>query len=131
MIGAGKMERARILVADDSVAILGVFSELLREARIDVETATSREAAGALLEAGTFQVPIIDVRMPGGGAAALGALRARFPELKLIVCSGFLSDVEVERFHRLGANAVLEKTSAPSTLPETIRGLLPPEMVVS
>lgn len=118
------MGRPRILVADDNLAILEMFSELLGEGGFEVVTVANGTDAASVMEAGGIDAAVLDVRMPGGGPASLIALRERYPDVKLLVCSGLLSKVEAERFLRLGVDAVLEKTSAPETLVDRVRALL-------
>ncbi len=118
------MGRARILVADDNLAILEMFSALLRNAGFDVVAVANGTDAAAALEAGGIDVSVMDVRMPGGGPASLISIRKRYPDVKLLVCSGLMTEVEAGRFQRLGVDAVLEKTSASEALVDTIRKLL-------
>ena len=118
------MGRQRILVADDNLAILELFSELLREAGFDVVAVANGTDAATAMVAGGIDVAVMDVRMPGGGPASLISMRERYPDVKLLVCSGLMSEVEAERFQRLGVDAVLEQTSAPETLVDTVRKVL-------
>ena len=118
------MGRQRILVADDNLAILELFSALFRDAGFDVVTVANGTDAATAMEAGGIDAAVMDVRMPGGGPASLTSIRERYPAVKLLVCSGLMSEVEAERFQRLGVGAVLEKTSTPETLVDTVRKLL-------
>ncbi|RHW16519.1 nitrogen regulation protein NR(I) [Sphingomonas gilva] len=77
-----------ILVVDDDEAIRLVVSQALKRHGHRVEQAESIAGLWAALEAGAPDALISDVMLPdGNGLDALAAVRARFPELPVIILS--------------------------------------------
>ncbi len=67
-------------------------------------------------------VTLMDLRMPDlSGIDALIAIRAEFPEARIIILTTFEGDVEVRRALEAGACAYLLKSVPPSQLLEVIR----------
>jgi len=82
----------RILFVDDESKILDGIRRTLRTERNrwDMQFAVGGEAALQACEAGSFDVVISDMRMPGmDGATLLGHIRDRFPGTARIVLSGY------------------------------------------
>src|SRR5208337_1150874 len=82
----------RILFVDDESKILDGIRRMLHSERErwDMQFATGGEAALRACEAGSFDVVISDMRMPGmDGATLLGHIRDRFPGTARIVLSGY------------------------------------------
>jgi CheY-like chemotaxis protein/HPt (histidine-containing phosphotransfer) domain-containing protein len=72
------LAKPRILVADDDPIALQFFQSALHELRCEAIAVTDGNAALAACAAHTFDLLILDRRMPGlGGAELLRALRAR------------------------------------------------------
>jgi DNA-binding NarL/FixJ family response regulator len=64
----------------------------------------------------------MDLRMPDlGGIDALLAIRAEFPEARIIVLTTFESDEEVRRAREAGACGYLLKSLPPKQLIDAIR----------
>ena len=67
-------------------------------------------------------VTLMDLRMPDlSGIDALLAIRAEFPEARIIMLTTFEGDVEVRRALEAGARAYLLKSIPPSQLVQVIR----------
>ena len=67
-------------------------------------------------------VTLMDLRMPDlSGLDALLAIRAEFPEARIIMLTTFESDEEVQRALKVGACAFLLKSIPPSKLLHVIR----------
>lgn len=82
----------RILFVDDDIKILDGIRRMLHgdRNRWDMQFADGGEAALQACEAGSFDVVISDMRMPGmDGATLLGHIRDRFPNSARIVLSGY------------------------------------------
>jgi HD-like signal output (HDOD) protein/CheY-like chemotaxis protein len=82
----------RILFVDDESKILDGIRRMLHaeRKRWDMQFAVGGEAALRACEAGSFDVVISDMRMPGmDGATLLGHIRDRFPSTARIVLSGY------------------------------------------
>ena len=64
----------------------------------------------------------MDLRMPDlSGIDALAAIRAEFPEARIIILTTFESDEEVQRALKAGACGYLLKSIPPRELLQTIR----------
>jgi CheY-like chemotaxis protein len=82
----------RILFVDDESKILDGIRRMLHgdRQRWDMQFATGGEAALQACEAGSFDVVISDMRMPGmDGATLLSRIRDRFPGTARIILSGY------------------------------------------
>jgi len=82
----------RILFVDDESKILDGIRRMLHadRERWDLQFAVGGEAALQACEAGSFDVVVSDMRMPGmDGATLLGHIRDRFPSTVRIVLSGY------------------------------------------
>lgn len=82
----------RILFVDDESKILDGIRRMLHaeRKRWDMHFAVGGEAALKACEAGSFDVVVSDMRMPGmDGATLLGHIRDRFPSTARIVLSGY------------------------------------------
>jgi HD-like signal output (HDOD) protein/CheY-like chemotaxis protein len=82
----------RILFVDDESKILDGIRRMLHAERTrwDMQFAVGGEAALQACEAGSFDVVICDLRMPGmDGATLLGHIRDRFPSTARIILSGY------------------------------------------
>jgi len=67
-------------------------------------------------------VTLMDLRMPDlSGIDALRAIRAEFPEARIIILTTFESDEEVRRASEAGAYGYLLKSLPPSQLVQVIR----------
>lgn len=65
---------------------------------------------------------LMDLRLPDmSGIDALIAIRAEFPEARVIMLTTFEGDVEIQRALKAGARGYLLKSTPPKELVETIR----------
>jgi DNA-binding NarL/FixJ family response regulator len=118
------MRTLKVVVADDHRLVLeGLRLALGAERGIELVAETSEGHKVLPLVARTRpDVVLLDVRMPGmDGLAVLERLRARYPEVKVVMLSG-ANDVQViQEALRLGASAFVLKTIDPAELPGAIR----------
>src|SRR5919112_5307640 len=67
-------------------------------------------------------VTLMDLRLPDmSGIDALAAIRAEFPEARIIMLTTFEGDVEIQRALKAGARGYMLKSAPPKELVETIR----------
>ena len=92
---------ARILIVDDDEVSCQLFAETLESDGFNVEQVTSGDAALARLEADTYDLLLIDVRMPGtSGLDVTRIAHNKFPALPIVVMTAFGSiDTAVEAIH--------------------------------
>ena len=83
------LERPRILVVDDAPESLNYLSACLSQAGMDTDTAACGERALEILEEGSFEAVLTDVRMPRmSGVDLLLAVRERDADLPVVLVSG-------------------------------------------
>ena len=98
------MAGARILVVDDDEIVLTSMAEMLRLERYQVETAGSFKEAANHLAAADFNVVIADVAMPEvDGIELLKMLRSRYPEIAVIMMTGYGSIENAVQAMQMGA----------------------------
>lgn len=114
----------RLMLVDDHYLVrLGLTSVIALEPDMTVcaEAATGRHAI-ELFRAQQPDVTLMDLRLPDlSGTDATRAIRAEFPEAKIIALSTFAGDEEIHMALRAGALAYLVKTVQPEELVDTIR----------
>ncbi len=117
----------RILVVDDEQHIRDILSETLREAGYVVETAANGEEGALKLRSGTFDLVLLDIRMPlHSGIDVLKLLRRNGGGPPVVIISGLASSEEMEEALRLGAAKCIRKPFHLKTLLSDISGLLHP-----
>ena len=118
-------ERARLLVVDDDRTFRLSTAELLRQEGHEVESAANVADAVEKLAAASYDLMLLDVRMPGmDGLTAVEVLRKRGLELPILMISGFGTiDTAVEALH-LGADHFLSKPIDPDILSAKVVELL-------
>jgi len=82
-------------------------------------------------------VTLMDVRMPGfNGIDAVAAIRAEFPDARVIILTTYRCDVQALRAIRAGASGYLLKSSLRKELLDTLRAVhrgqrcIPPEIAI-
>jgi HD-like signal output (HDOD) protein/CheY-like chemotaxis protein len=112
----------RILFVDDDAPVLHGLRRLLHPMRDewDMHFAGSGEEALILLEQLTFDAVVSDMRMPGmDGAALLGEVQRRYPQIVRVVLSGQSDQTAILR--SLGStHQYLAKPCDPDTLRRTL-----------
>jgi DNA-binding NarL/FixJ family response regulator len=83
------MTDVRVLLADDEEIVRDAIGALLEEDPRFRVVAAVASASAAAAAATTLRpdLAVIDVRMPGGGRAAIAAIREHSPETVVLVCS--------------------------------------------
>jgi len=114
----------KVLIADDHPALrmgLAMVVNNQPDMRVVAE-ATSGPEAVALCAAQSFDVVLMDLRMPGGnGLEAIAAITAAHPHIRVIVLTTYDLDEDIYRAMRAGAKAFLLKDSPMTEIAEAIR----------
>jgi len=120
--------RAVVLVVDDEEAMLEVFTETLQRLGVDVVGESDpRKAAEHVRGGDRFDVAVLDLRMPHvDGFALLEQLRAKQPDLPVIVVTGYPSAESAKRCRDLGVMLYLRKPFDPEELNRQVRRALCP-----
>lgn len=79
----------RLLVVDDDEGMRETLVDILKDVPFEIEQAADGESALEKIRKGTFDLILMDVRMPGlDGAQALRKIRALQPNLPVILMTG-------------------------------------------
>ena len=109
----------KVLIVDDEKDFLDILSDRIRLRGMDVSTASSAEEALNMIETESYDVVIMDYMMPAlDGFQALKLMKARQPEMKIILLTGNVPDEKRIEARALGALDVIEK---PPDLKELIQ----------
>jgi DNA-binding response OmpR family regulator len=115
-------QAARILVVDDESSIRLTLTALLKREGFDVTSAENGAEAIKLLEQQSFDLLLVDLKMPGmDGMQVVAGARQRQPDLGVIVLTGHGSlDTAVEGLHQ-GIFDYLLKTTEPAQVIERVK----------
>jgi CheY-like chemotaxis protein len=119
--------RGTILLVDDERAVRNVAGEILQKLHFDVLAAESGEEALRLFKNNRKDIVlvILDIVMPGmGGGEVYQELRARDPEVKVLLCSGYSIQGEADRLIDQGASGFIQKPFSLGSLEKSINGVL-------
>jgi DNA-binding NarL/FixJ family response regulator len=117
-------EKLTIMLVDDHYLVrVGLTSVIALEADMTVcaEASTGEQAIG-LFRARRPTVTLMDLRLPGmSGLKTTQAIRAEFPDARIIVLSTYVSDEEIYAALQAGAMAYLVKSVGREELTQAIR----------
>ncbi|MBI4355965.1 MAG: sigma-54-dependent Fis family transcriptional regulator [Candidatus Omnitrophica bacterium] len=114
--------RSRILMVDDDPLIRGSLYELLRRRHFDVETAADGTEALERLKQKSFRLVITDLRMPAiDGMSLLAHIRSEYPDVSVVLITGFGTIASAVEAIRQGAFDYLTKPVQPEELEATIQ----------
>jgi len=114
----------RVVIVDDHAIVRTGLRQFLAEQvdlRVTGEAANGLEAM-ELVRGGDLDVLLMDLSMPGqSGVDALAAIRARAPELPILILSGFPESHYATTLLRQGASGYLNKECDPEEIVTAIR----------
>ncbi len=85
-------KKDKILIVDDEFTVIELLERVLKEARYDYVSATTSEKALELLADETFDLVLLDVKMPHiSGIEILKRIKASYPHTSVIMMTGFVS----------------------------------------
>lgn len=112
-----------VLAVDDNPAIRSLVAEQMTSLGYRVTEASSAEEALAVLEGcdGRFDLLLSDIVMPGGrsGVDLAKIARVRWPELKVLLVSGFAGSADTEE--EASAFPLLQKPFRKAELARSVR----------
>lgn len=118
--------RARILVVDDHAVVReGLVALLQRQSDLQV-VAEAADGASAIRLYRQHQpdMVVLDLRLPDlDGAEVTAAIRAEFPQARLLVLSSFDGDEDIYRALKAGARAYVLKDSSREELLAAVRSV--------
>ncbi len=114
----------RIGIVDDHAVVRAGLRQFLGDEvdfRVTAEAADGREAL-EIARRGEVDVMLMDLSMPQhGGVDALVAIKARFPQLPVVILSGFPEQHYAVTLIRQGASGYLSKDCDPGQIATAIR----------
>lgn len=114
----------RIGIVDDHAVVRAGLRQLLSEEvdlRVTAEGATGREALD-IARSGEVDVLLLDLSMPDrSGVDALTAIKARCPDLPVLILSGFPEAHYASTMLRQGASGYLNKECDPAEIATAVR----------
>jgi DNA-binding NtrC family response regulator len=120
-----------VLLVDDEVDFLDTLSERMRTRGMEVATANTGIEALQKVEKEAYDVIILDLMMPGvDGLEALKILKAKRPELQVILLTGHATVEKGIEAMKLGAMDFLEKPADLSQLTEKIKKAQAKKMLI-
>jgi DNA-binding response OmpR family regulator len=122
-----KQQKARILVAEDEPDIRELIAITLSFNGFDVASAADGQEALTMADSGSFDLIILDVRMPRmTGFEACRALRQRETtrDIPIIFLSAKGQESEVQDGLEAGADEYIVKPFAPNDLAERVRATI-------
>lgn len=112
-----RMISVRVLVIDDEEAICRKTAAWLTEAGFDVATFTDPAAGLAYAEKTSFQLALLDLRLPDwNGAELVAAVQRTAPQARILALAAFPEVAQVVAAVRAGARDILEKPIQAATL---------------
>jgi DNA-binding response OmpR family regulator len=119
------MTSCRVLVVEDDPDIVRVIGLILEAAGHTVDIVTTLAQGHARLNhVPPPQVVIVDRRLPDGdGLDLVRALKARRPEVPVLVLSAVVSALEFRAAHLAGATRVIDKPFEPDALEAAVEAL--------
>jgi two-component system response regulator DesR len=118
-----------ILLIEDHAVFRGILAFVLTY-EPDLEVVAQAGSVAEVREllkgnlGGRLDVAVVDLGLPDGdGRELLGELRRSSPGIYILILSAIVSAGSAEELVQQGADAVLEKVQAPSTIASEIRRL--------
>jgi DNA-binding NtrC family response regulator len=114
----------KILIVDDENIVLNSCKRVL-EADVMVTLATSADKAIAAMKEGPFSLILMDIKMPGrDGLSLMREVKANWPEIPVIVMSGYVTTDTISEVSKTDAAIFLAKPFTPDELLEAVRQVL-------
>ncbi len=100
----------RVLIVDDDPAARRLYGAFLRSQGMEVHEAESGIEAVQRVEQLPFELVVMDLDMPGiDGWMAISLIRARLPDLPMLILTAMSGADFKERAAKLGVHEVLHK----------------------
>jgi CheY-like chemotaxis protein len=100
----------KILIVDDEQFVRDLLEKVLKRRGHEVTAASDADQALAALESQTFDLLLTDVVMPGmDGFDLLRRVKSAYPDIKVIVLTGYARKQSISDFLLYGADDYLSK----------------------
>jgi DNA-binding NtrC family response regulator len=121
-----KTDSLSVLVVDDEAILCQSVEKILKRKGHHVDMVTSVADALSTLDLGNkYDMIIADLMMPqAGGLELLAAVQASWPEIPVLIITGFSSISSAVETTKLGAAGYLPKPFTPEELENAVKGIL-------
>jgi DNA-binding NtrC family response regulator len=121
----------KILIVDDETDFLEIMRERLAIRGVDADTSASAEDALKKIENRLYDAVILDLKMPGmDGIEALKLIRARRPELQVILLTGYATVEKCIEAMKSGAMDFIQKPADLEILQNKIKDAKTQKMLI-
>lgn len=118
-------EKTRILVVDDEQVVRLCLHRTLASEHCNVETVINGHDALEMMERHPFDVVLLDLRMPGmNGIDVLKAIKEKWPEIEVIIITGYAAVDTAKAAVAAGAYDYLAKPVGPDEIISAAQGAL-------
>ena len=109
-MGGVNMSNKKVMIVDDEMNPREVIRRTLMEANFDVSVASNGEEALEKMKNENFNIAFVDIVMPGiGGFELLKTIKQKWPEIIVIMITGYISINSATEAIKLGANDYIAK----------------------
>jgi len=117
--------KEHILIVDDEAIVRTGLAEFLRQEDYEVSTASSAEEAKEIIPNLNVDLVLSDIVMEGeDGMVLLAFLRENYPDLSVIMMTGYASMDNAVEALRLGARDYIQKPAGPAEIVHRIETIL-------
>jgi DNA-binding NtrC family response regulator len=117
LYGRNRQARHSVLVVDDEPVVCHSIRRILTKQSCSVEEAFDVDSVMQKLQLNDFDLVILDLKMPKrSGLEVLGSIRKRYPDLPVVMISGYASIADAVAATRLGASNFVPKPFTPEEL---------------
>jgi DNA-binding NtrC family response regulator len=112
----------KILVVDDDTIVIRSCTRILEAEGFEVATVSGAEEALETMKKRSFDLLLIDVKMPvHDGLFLMKEIRKDYPEIPIVVMSGYPTPETIADAYKSGANQFIPKPFRPDELMNPIR----------
>ena len=121
----------KVLLVDDEQDFLEALAERMRARGMNVSTTASAAEAVKMAEAEGYDAVVLDLKMPGmDGLEVLSAIKARNPDIQVILLTGHATLQKGIEAMKLGAMDFIEKPADIQVLTEKIKQAQSQKMIL-
>jgi DNA-binding NtrC family response regulator len=115
----------RILVVDDDVIVIKSCRRILEAEGFEVSAVPSADSALEAIKHSDFDLMLVDVKMPQrDGMYLMREIKKSWPEIPVIVMSGYPTPETISDVLKLGATLFIPKPFRPDELMKSVRQVL-------
>jgi DNA-binding NtrC family response regulator len=115
----------RVLVIDDESIVRVSCQRILIPEGYEVQLASSGMEGLAYLQREPFDLVLLDLKMPDmDGVEVLQEIKEKWPDIPIIIITGYNTIQAAEQMIGLGASSFIEKPFKPDTLLSAVKKLL-------